>query len=553
MSLIDTKEDHMGQLNLYKVDDTKTEGFLEDLESKYDTSDEIKITKVINSENYIYTLSLYTYSEQEENPVEWQWLLDVFGEEDRTTRSNPKSVLVIQIGDKMYACTFGFSFFTVDKYCDTDFAFNFARKNRYKEIKTTALTAPTSKRNKTVNTYIDYSELEFSSGEAFSKIKGKLDILKDFHLFEPNIELGHSIKFNLKSDNLDNIIETILFVENMLNNQSDIYKIPVFSKITDKDTLERLNATLIKCATEDELNISFSEFDIIGTTEIFNHTDYKFTLKRGKNETDLELVTFQDFKSFAEENDLDLATAFEKIKIISHYASNPVKTDKLINLIDYVDDEERCVLSKGKWYHFNDDYLEYLKDSLSEISVSYNPVFDFNKLLHDSFIDEQYPIFKNEEDYCALSEVKAKEKLKKKFYAERAFNLIRENDNGFKNYDRIEQRYGTANIELMDLYKDQTMFAVKIGKSSAHLCYVVDQSLSSLKMYQHKTLEHMPKIDTVCIWIILERASKLPILSNGMPDINSLDMLLLKNKIDGWKKEVRLAGFKPLININYRN
>ena len=39
---------------------------------------------------------------------------------------------------------------------------------------------------------------------------------------------------------------------------------------------------------------------------------------------------------------------------------------------------------------------------------------------------------------------------------------------------------------------------------------------------------------------------------NGTPDINKLDMLMLKNHLDQWKKEVRLQGLKPLIYINYR-
>lgn len=41
--------------------------------------------------------------------------------------------------------------------------------------------------------------------------------------------------------------------------------------------------------------------------------------------------------------------------------------------------------------------------------------------------------------------MKIKEKLKKKYYAERAFNLIREND-GFTNYDRVTKSVGGAQI-----------------------------------------------------------------------------------------------------------
>ena len=107
-------------------------------------------------------------------------------------------------------------------------------------------------------------------------------------------------------------------------------------------------------------------------------------------------------------------------------------------------------------------------------------------------------------------------------------------------------------IELMDLYKDKTMFAVKIGKSSAKLSYVVDQSISALKMYKHNQLKDMPEINKVAIWIILKRKIHLP-ERNGQPDLSILKMITLKNRLDEWKKEVRILGYSPIIYLNYWN
>lgn len=39
---------------------------------------------------------------------------------------------------------------------------------------------------------------------------------------------------------------------------------------------------------------------------------------------------------------------------------------------------------------------------------------------------------------------------------------------------------------------------------------------------------------------------------NNKVDLTDLNMLMLKNRIDQWKKEVRLAGYTPIIYINYR-
>lgn len=129
--------------------------------------------------------------------------------------------------------------------------------------------------------------------------------------------------------------------------------------------------------------------------------------------------------------------------------------------------------------------------------------------------------------------------------------MILHDNHGYELYDRIEHRVGTADIELMDVYKDNAMFAVKIGNSSSKLCYAVDQSISSLRLYKHRLLPNIPSINTVVIWLILERSGHIED-ADGVPQINSLNMFLLKNKLDQWKKEVRLQGLQPLIYINYR-
>lgn len=121
----------------------------------------------------------------------------------------------------------------------------------------------------------------------------------------------------------------------------------------------------------------------------------------------------------------------------------------------------------------------------------------------------------------------------------------------FENYDRKGSRVGIFNVEAMDLYKDGMMCAVKIGNASLKLCNAVDQSLTALKLYKKNQLPGMPKVETVVLWFILERREHLED-ADGKPDINKLEMLMLKNRLDQWKKEVRVQGFQPLIYINYR-
>lgn len=541
----------MGRFNLYKIDEDKNQLFIQEMNQKLERVHTLDIEKQVNGADTMFGLTLYISRPQHDKELNWNWLLSAFQLNNQDITPSPKAVLIVEKDSTIYAITFGHAFFLVDKYSDRDFGFNFARKIRYKEIKTTALTSPHSRRNKTVNTYINYNELEFDSGESFAKIKAKADLPDGFETFKPSLEIGGSIKFTVEQDSLDSVINLIIYVENILATHDDLYQIPVFSKVIDTDLLGRLEAQLMTDVHDNPAQINISELDIIGATEIFNNNDSEFVIKYEQAEKQISSLSNHELQVFCNENNLDIADILLNISVISLRDGISVRTDSIKNLIDYTNDAERCILSKGQWYKYNDDYIHYLQDSISEIEVEYNPDFDFLPETYDAFLEERYLAEKDDEQYQGKAESEIRSSLKRKYYAERSFNLIREALNGFQNFDRIEYRVGTADIELMDLYKDRTMIAVKIGNTSAKLCYVIDQSLTSVKMYKHQQLDGMPEIDTVAIWLVLERQNHLPILENGKPNINDLDMLMLKNRLDQWKKEVRLLGYIPKIYINY--
>jgi hypothetical protein len=264
------------------------------------------------------------------------------------------------------------------------------------------------------------------------------------------------------------------------------------------------------------------------------------------------MLGYNEIETFCRDNNLNISDILLDISIISLKDGVSVRTDKIKNLIDYTNDNEKCVLSKGNWYKYNDDYIQYLKDSIQEIDVVYDSKFDFTKKQYLDFINAKFDSEKGKPEYSGKTETEIRKKIMQKYYAERSFNLIRELNDGYKNFDRIDRKLGKTKIEIMDLYKDRTMFAVKIGNTSAKLCYSIDQSLTSLKMYKHKTLTAMPEISKVAIWLVLERQQILTNMLDNRPNLDELNMLMLKNRIDHWKKEVRLSGFTPCIYINYR-
>lgn len=557
----------MGSINLYKIDNAKLNQCLQELNtSTFEEKHTKTIKKNIENISYQFNVTLYLeIAQQSTKALSWNWILKEFGEQPLNSFKTPKAILIIEktIDESKtnYAATFGNAFFKIDKFCDRDFGFNFASRMEYRNIKTTTLTAPNLARNKTVNTYINYTDLDFNSGESFSKLKVTAKLAEDFSLFKPTLEIGNSIKLNTDKNSITRVIDIILYIENILQipDEETKYKIPLFQSVKDEDLLSELNKkmekTLLNTLVQQEnlTLLSLPELEIIGANEIFNHTDDEFEIKysrtQSKKVNDLSIETLMDF---CRENEITSIEEIKKIKIIRYQDGSPIVTLFLNNIIEYTDDENKCVLSKGKWYKFNKDYLTYLNDSISEIEAIYKKDCNFNDEIHTNFIDEKYLEEKSDPQYLDKTKTQIKQALKRKYYAERCFNILREKEGTFLNFDRDETSLG---FEKMDLYEKATftMFAVKKGKSSSDLCYAVDQSLTSLKKLKSGEINDIPPIKNVGLWLILETKSEISTIDDNKINLADLNMLMLKNRIDQWKKEVRLSGYTPIIYISYRH
>ena len=539
---------YMGQVNLYKIDENKRIGFLDQLREKFEFIGEQNYN-LSDDEKNTFTVGTYVYFPDEKRIPEWRWILDEYECEFEGTVGAPRAILVIENRGITYAVTYGFSYFAVDKYCDIDFAFDFARRVVFKQIKTTTLTAPNAQRNKMINVYLNYNDISFDSGESYAKIKAKVKLEENFTLHGEMVEIGHSIKTQLPENNIACILKFIEYVERV-RKKEECQKIPVFSKIKDEDTIHELDERLLEKIEENIECINISELDIIGATEIFNNNDASFTLKHEHKHQDIQELTKENILQFMEENNFNIRKNFLNIKVVSKKNGEPVCTDIMKKLVDFTDDEKRCLLLKGEWYSFNDDYVQYLQDSIAELDVIYDSRFDFSNKKLSEYVERKYQEEKDCIDYAGLTGEQIKKKIKDKYYAERVFNNILSEQFGFENHDRDSDETGAGKVELMDLYKDGTMYAVKIGNSSAKLSYVVEQFISSTRMYKHQSLPDMPRVEKVAVWIVLKRCTHLPEI-DGKPDLSSLKMIMLKNRLDAWKKEVRILGYIPVVYLNY--
>jgi hypothetical protein len=120
---------------------------------------------------------------------------------------------------------------------------------------------------------------------------------------------------------------------------------------------------------------------------------------------------------------------------------------------------------------------------------------------------------------------------------------------GYLNIDRDNIQVNGFTIERADLYRDETLYFVKIG-TPQKLAYVIDQAMTSLNVLQNRAITfefagQMLTPKSLCLWIILDRRTPVQKLS----EIGSLNFLI---KLVEWSKRSRNAGFKPIVRIGYK-
>lgn len=533
------------QYNIFRINEYQKSEFIESIQN----ANEIVQMPQEKSNDKI---TLYYFDSASSKKIKWEWLLiefDIIGTE---LYKVPSAILLVELDVYMYAITFGISYHKVIKYCDRKFAFDFAKKLNYEEVKSTAHTSPNTKKIKVINSYLNNNIFEYESGEAFLKIKGKA-ILSDSVPINSNIEVGSSLKVNGKVEGLTNLIKIIKYIEFTIEKKENITKIPMFSQINEKVKLNFVNNIFIDCIKESKVKFSMSDFNIIGTNEFFynNTAYYKVVYKSFVyecNELSHDILT-----KFCEEYELNLHEIIFDIKVACYNETGKSKKLNLIDIIDYTIDEHDVTLINGVWYEYNFDYLECISNSLENLDATYDPLFDWDDEYYKKYIDEKIKLEtqidenKNNDRKCL------KEKIGKKFYNELVYNKSFERY-GFRCIDRnIEQIDKGNKIEIADLHKNDTLYSVKIGGTSAKLCYVINQLKTSMDLIKSKKIPEYVNIKVFCIVILLEVADGKKVhFTNNKVDFSQINLLSFKNALDEWQKNVRKNNFIPKLIIGYK-
>lgn len=181
-----------------------------------------------------------------------------------------------------------------------------------------------------------------------------------------------------------------------------------------------------------------------------------------------------------------------------------------------------------------------LEEEIKTIPAEYCPQYSFYYEDYENYISER--INNGDEEF----------KKRKGYLTETTFNEYLRDSHDYEYLDKELETDNGYRTELMDLYKNNTAYSVKKGKSSGSLAYVVDQCIEGLKSIRNGETDFNKEIETVCIWMILERKTEIHDTKTNKVDLNKINMIILMNKLVAWKRQMLLWNYKPLIRINYK-
>jgi len=424
---------------------------------------------------------------------------------------NHFAVFLFVKDDEAFALSYGKAHFYLRPFCNFDFGIELAKRIANDEdIRQTSGKRFAGKRTKDIKSFSSNTPLIVESGESVDflqasiingkqKVFGKTGRFGTSALVTPDIEVSGLGKF------LDKVVKELT--------ASSRFPLPRTVLVNDPDEIKRYDELLVKELTTPTGGTEFSSntFDLYGVDFVFP-SDGKFTLRSGRsNKMEFDGLTMAELKRYIQERKLDVDEIL-KIRIKHEPDEGTPYTDGIKDCVDFLADEERVVLSAGRWLRFNQDYWDFLEDEIRSIEVE--------------VVEDEFKLINvREPDFNTSAAIRAA-----------GFEVAD------KNFDIFTTRKSTP-VEAWDLRRGSTVYAVKFGDAQK-LNYVCDQALNVLELMRNKAeTKQIPNFDRYCLWLGY-RVKQLP---ESIADTGSI---ILKQKIEAWARKANELGITPVIRLS---
>lgn len=511
----------MPALNIFKLFPTQIENLQNSL-----VENRLEFIQQIEKEHDEVDFSLKLYFNQNAPSIPIKWISDLAQAFKIESKKSPhySAAVIITFKDQAFAVSFGSAHIYISKFADLDFGIDIAcRLLSSFKIKSSREVA--SSRIKSIDTYKLMSELPFEAGEAVEYIRG---IPLDIAVWGRNISCGHSVHLRHRKFNIGNSHLICKRLVDVLTHPIS-KEIPRRTIITKQDEIDKLDAKLIQTIDSGHNMVDISQAQLSGVAFIFPEiSDY--ALLTPKQEfilnDDLDLATLKQIVQNDFDGNYDNLLSAE-VSIRSDEGTHQSATLK--DVLDYKD-EDGHYLENGKWHKFDLTYLKTIRLEVDKIDSQHSEeMLKFDKV--------GYAAWKNQ----------TAEKVN---YPERYLNISLAKDFGYEDGDRSLLNTEGAKIEIADLYRDETIFIVKIGEPQK-LNYAIDQAVTALTILERNSFTTKVngadfQVKKVCLWLFIKRKKEIAQIS----EINSLIFL---TKLAAWRKFTLLRGRIPMINISYSN
>ncbi len=454
----------------------------------------------------------YYSSNPGESKIPWaETFRTYFGESELPTNKNYFAAFVLQKEDRCYVLSYGKTHFYLRTYCDYDFGIELAKRiANERDIKQTASRRFQGTRKKDIKSFASNTRLDVESGESLDYLQASI-IPGKKEVFGKSGKFGTSALLSV--DLLPSGIGEFLSKLDLTLAEEARFPIPRTTIVTDREEIDKYDQLLV-----DELmgpvgttDFTHNTFDLYGVDFIFSN-DGTFKIRCPKyDEVELEDLTMKDLKQYIGTQGVAREDVLG-IKIVHQQEGQSPYSKSLKEAVDFIADDERVLLTGGKWMRFNQDYLNFLDEYLSGIRV---------EEVEAEFRDITLP----EPEFNSSQAV-----------ADAGY------ESADKNFSIFRTRASTP-IEAWDLKKDKTVYAVKFG-TPQKLGYVCDQALTILELLRNRAgVKQIPEFDSYCLWLGYRAQARLD-------DISATGSIILKQKIETWARKSRELGIEPVLKIS---
>lgn len=447
-------------------------------------------------------------------PVSWAKTYGSYFKDGLPTNRNHFAAFVFTKGTTCYVVSYGKTHFYIRPYCDYDFGIEVAKRIANEEdTRLTASRRFQGVKKKDIKSFASNTRLDIESGESVDYIQAGIvathsEIFGKSGKFGTSVQLAPAIEPPDLGAFLDKLLAEIAKPER--------FKLPRTTIITEKSEIARFDKLLIKELTAKIGTSDFSQngFDLYGVDFVFG-SEGTFVLRGpGRTNKALEQLTMKDRKQYIADNGIKGENVLN-IKVDQQLDDGSGSTEPIKELVDFIADKERVLLTGGKWMHFNQDYLEFLDEYLRGIKI-------------EEVEPEFQRIVITEPEFNTSSEINA------------AGYEVAD-----KNFKIFKTRRSTP-VEAWDLRKGNRVYAVKFG-TPQKLNYVCDQATGLLEMLRNRAgVTQVPNFDSYCLWIGY-RATK------PLTDITASGSIIFKQKVDTWARKARELGIEPLLKISWKD